>query len=99
MKKEVKILAADHNPVKVGDGVLVNIPTKKRKPTSPGPNSDNDGKKPRKSLDERIAETIVKTVPNLIDNALTKALEPVMSRLDKQVEFNKVVTDYMKSHP
>jgi hypothetical protein len=66
-----------------------------------------------KNLEERIAEAIVKTVPSLIDNALTKALEPIVSRLneqgndikninarlDKQDEFNKVVIDYMKSHP
>ncbi|MDR0739306.1 MAG: hypothetical protein LBF00_00210 [Mycoplasmataceae bacterium] len=64
-------------------------------------------------MEERIAEAIVKTVPSLIDNALTKALEPIVSRLneqgndikninarlDKQDEFNKVVIDYMKSHP
>jgi hypothetical protein len=42
--------------------------------------------KPRKSLDERIAEAIVKTVPSLIN----EALKPVMSRLDNLVKVNKL---------
>jgi hypothetical protein len=40
MKKETKILKADHNPIKVGDNVLVDVKTKtkkRNKPIGPGP--------------------------------------------------------------
>jgi archaellum component FlaC len=48
------------------------------KSRGPGPDVVEPPKPPRKSLDERIAEAIIKTVPNLIN----QALKPVVSRLD-----------------
>ncbi|MDR0675016.1 MAG: hypothetical protein LBF36_01980 [Mycoplasmataceae bacterium] len=81
--KKVKIIASDHNPVQVGDGVVVSWKTKTSPKPKPGP---KPMPKPRKSLDERIAEAIVKTVPSLIN----EALKPVMSRLDNLVKVNKL---------
>jgi hypothetical protein len=48
MRKETKILKSDHNPIKVGDNVLVDIKTKSRKPKTPDSSSDNSGRKPPK---------------------------------------------------
>jgi guanylate kinase len=94
VKKEIKILATDHNPVKVGDEVFVNVKLKKHITPHHNIGVSKTPKKLLISLDERIA------------NALTKSLQPVVSRLDnvdkrldKQDEFNKVVINYMKSHP
>jgi hypothetical protein len=44
MKKETKILKADHDPIKVGDNVLVDVKTKtkkRKKPIGPGPDTNN----------------------------------------------------------
>ncbi|MDR0739663.1 MAG: hypothetical protein LBF00_02190 [Mycoplasmataceae bacterium] len=96
MKKEGKILKADHNPVKVGDNVLLDVKSKKRKKPhdhGPGPDTDDYFRQSPKP-------------PAWFAGAIQAALEPLKSdvraintRLNKQDEFNKVVTDYMKSHP
>jgi hypothetical protein len=81
-----RVTKSDNDPVKCGDHITL---TRKVKPRGPGPDVVEPSKAPRKSLDERIAEAIVKTVPNLIN----QALKPVLSRLDKQDEFNQYVRD------
>jgi hypothetical protein len=48
VKKETKILKADHNPIKVGDNVLVDVKTNPRKYKTPNFSSDNGGRKPPK---------------------------------------------------
>jgi hypothetical protein len=97
---------SDKNPVRRGDNITL---TRKVKSRGPGPDVVMLSKHPRKSLDERITEAIVKTVPNLI----SQALEPIRSdiqmintRLDRLEDFNndqkslnKKFTDYIESHP
>ncbi|MDR1234864.1 MAG: hypothetical protein LBJ97_02140 [Mycoplasmataceae bacterium] len=78
-----QVTKSEHDPVKRGDNITL---TRKVKSRGPGPDVIID-KPPRKSLDERITE------------ALTKALEPVVSQLKEHDEFNKVVKDYMEFHP
>jgi hypothetical protein len=49
MKRETKILKADHNPIEVGDNVLVDVKTKTKKhknPTGPGPDVISPPKPP-----------------------------------------------------
>jgi hypothetical protein len=49
MKRETKILKADHDPVKVGDNVLVDVKTKTKKcknPTGSGPDVISPPKPP-----------------------------------------------------
>jgi hypothetical protein len=46
MKRETKILKADHNPIKVGDNVLVDAKTKTKKRRKPTPEMGNNGNKP-----------------------------------------------------
>jgi hypothetical protein len=100
MKKEeistnYRLTKSDNNPVRCGDNITL---TRKVKSRGPGPDVVMPSKHPRKSLDERITEAIVKTVPNLI----SQALEPIRSdiqiiksdiqiintRLDRLEDFN-----------
>jgi hypothetical protein len=73
-----RVSKSDNSPVKRGDNITL---TRKVKPRGPGPDVVLPPKPPRKNLDERITD------------ALSKALKPVLSRLDKQDEFNQYVRD------
>jgi hypothetical protein len=86
-----RVTKSDNDPVKRGDNITL---TRKVKSRGPGPDVVEPPKPPRKSLDERIAEAIVKTVPNLINQALkpvVSRLDNIDTRLDKQDEFNQYV--------
>jgi hypothetical protein len=53
-----RLTQSDNDPIKRGDNITL---TRKVKPRDPGPDVVLPPKPPRKSLDERIAEAIVKT--------------------------------------
>jgi hypothetical protein len=96
-----RVTKSDNDPVKCGDHITLT-----RKVKSCGPDVVEPPKPPRKSLDERIAEAIVKTVPNLINQALKPVLsrldniesnvQTINIRLDKQDEFNQYVRNVFK---
>ncbi|MDR0675074.1 MAG: hypothetical protein LBF36_02305, partial [Mycoplasmataceae bacterium] len=77
----------------------VKTKTKKRKPHNPGPSPDNTTSSSSNLPPLRsVVTSLQQTVEKLAEEMRT-GFKTINTRLDKQDEFNKVVTDYMKSHP
>ncbi|MDR2369525.1 MAG: hypothetical protein LBD63_02760 [Mycoplasmataceae bacterium] len=110
MKKEAKILKADHDPVKVGDNVLIDVKTKPRKHKTPTPETDNPSSNQPPETDNASSSTsnqpplrsvvtsLQQTVEKLAEE-MRVGFQAINTRLNKQDEFNQGVTNYMKSHP
>jgi hypothetical protein len=87
--KMIKIEQYNQDPKRVGHELLISTSTAR------GP------KQPRTSLDERIANVIVQTVPGIIADAL----KPIIGRLDKietkleeQKVFNARIETTLEEH-
>ncbi|MDR3329979.1 MAG: hypothetical protein LBS76_01745 [Mycoplasmataceae bacterium] len=76
-EKMIKIEQYEKDPNREGHEIKVSILTKKR-PKPPKPPIPSNPKPHKKSLEEKIAEVIVKIVPHIV----TEALKPIGSRLD-----------------
>ncbi|MDR1991423.1 MAG: hypothetical protein LBP70_01680 [Mycoplasmataceae bacterium] len=65
---------------------------KKRKPSTDGrgDGGSQPPKPPRKSLEERVASVINNTVPNMIAEAVTKAIKPLSDKLDRVIQLNNL---------